>query len=145
METIKITLALVLIFWGIITFSQTNISFSYDNSGNRTERVINMSKSALIPGTFGEKTEKELADEIGEMTVTIYPNPTTGRIKIEIAPFEKNSTGSIGVYDMNGRLVLRQEYLSPEIAVDISNVQNGIYFLKLTFNGRTLEWKIVKQ
>lgn len=144
MKSKKITLTLVLIFLGITTFSQTNISFLYDDSGNRTDRIIDMSKSAIVPGTLGENTEKELIGEIGDLSVKIYPNPTTGRIKIEIAPFEKNSTGSIGVYDMNGRLVLRQEYLSPVNAVDISNVQNGIYFLKLTFSGRTLEWKIVK-
>ena len=83
----------------------------------------------------------------------IYPNPTTGKLKIinySSAPLtDQNRTLSVvEVYDVVGQIVFtsRLSELSPETTIDISHLANGMYFLKITTeDGTTKTKKIVKQ
>jgi uncharacterized delta-60 repeat protein len=72
-----------------------------------------------------------------KLSYSIYPNPTTGIVKINAENLK-----SISVYSIDGKH-LKSEYLQNEI--DLSNFQNGIYLIKIeTETGSYLE-KIMKQ
>jgi len=62
--------------------------------------------------------------------INIYPNPTTGLIKID----DQNVRGTIKVevYAGNGQLMIFEEYAeNEEIRLDISNFATGIYTVKV--------------
>ena len=71
-------------------------------------------------------------DGIGEPasagTVTVRPNPATGRIFIDNLP-ETLSGAELVVYDATGREVLRQDYTPA--GADVSALSRGIYFLRI--------------
>ena len=88
-------------------------------------------------------------------SLRIYPNPTTGLLMIEIAGQARNDAQGVEIYSVVGQCV----YTSPnpskggelapslleraggEVAIDISHLANGIYFLKM--NNKII--KIIKQ
>lgn len=76
--------------------------------------------------------------------VKCYPNPTTEFLIIE-NPYSESIIADI--YDINGRLIDNAEINSTsKIELDISNYENGIYFIKIKTNisnGKTI--KIIKQ
>ena len=77
-------------------------------------------------------------------TINIYPNPTTGQLKIAISD---NSISDFRLFDVMGRL-LKSEIvnLKSEIAIDISDLANGVYYLKITDEkNRVIFRKIVKK
>jgi hypothetical protein len=75
-------------------------------------------------------------------SLRIYPNPTTGKFKIEIADQTHNDGENIEIYDIFGKHLLSlPSLLSPETTIDISYLANGIYFLKLN----KLIYKIIKK
>ena len=71
-----------------------------------------------------------------EKSVTIYPNPAQNILNINTnQPIE-----NISITDINGRLVLKQDYSS---TIDISNISKGIYFLSLRLKNSTITKKII--
>ena len=73
-------------------------------------------------------------------SILIYPNPTSGNISIQL---EKQSL--ISLYDVNGKLVKQENSSNTILNWDISNLENGVYFLTSISEGIVTKQKIVKQ
>jgi N-acetylneuraminic acid mutarotase len=72
---------------------------------------------------------------------TIFPNPSTGLIKIQLN-YEKNQT-NLSVFNTLGKLVYKQESLTKGTnTLDLSSESEGIYFLKISSNNYTITNKI---
>jgi Secretion system C-terminal sorting domain len=61
--------------------------------------------------------------------VTIYPNPTNDFINIDLGYNFKDF--EINLYDLQGRLLFKIISQSKLIPIDLSNHQNGTYFIKI--------------
>lgn len=60
---------------------------------------------------------------------TLYPNPSNGAFNIE---FNQSFTGMIKVYDATGKLVYEGSENNNKVSnIKLSNVENGIYFVKI--------------
>ena len=84
-------------------------------------------------------------------TLRVYPNPTDGQLIVEIAGQARNDVQNIEIYDVMGR----KAPLSPPeggnsplsfgegsgVRLNLANLPNGIYFLKI--NNNTI--KLIKQ
>ncbi|WP_300568729.1 T9SS type A sorting domain-containing protein [Flavobacterium sp.] len=72
-----------------------------------------------------------------------YPNPTNGTIKLSSSV---NNVSNVAVFDMLGKEVLTKNFSNlNEVEVDLSGLNNGVYFLKAaTNNGGVQTMKIVK-
>lgn len=72
--------------------------------------------------------------------VSLYPNPVQDVLKIAN---ESNATiNSVAITDNNGRVVLNAT--SFENGIDVSALQNGIYFVKITTDKGTSNQKMIK-
>jgi hypothetical protein len=77
-------------------------------------------------------------------SVTIFPNPSNGRITLKCQPFALPF--KIAIYDMVGRKHLEKEINNEYSEVDISLFTNGIYLLRTENNKALITFiKIVKQ
>ncbi|MDD5570646.1 MAG: T9SS type A sorting domain-containing protein [Bacteroidales bacterium] len=75
--------------------------------------------------------------------ITIYPNPATNKITIELPQPAKEST--LIICSINGQELIKQQATSCRLQVDISNLPSGIYFVKVV-NDKTVEVKkIIKE
>lgn len=61
--------------------------------------------------------------EVGDEIISVYPNPTSGRIKVAV-----DDVTRIDVYNVNGQLV-RTTF--KESVIDISTLPSGVYMLKV--------------
>lgn len=128
---------------GNISYGQTNIKFSYDGSGNREERIINMNKSAIVESdSYFEN--KPLEEKIGFREIKIYPNPTNGILKVAI-PDLNSIEAQIQLYDLNGKLAARQINLTTLNEIDITSLPAGVYVLIISIGYEKKEWKIIKE
>ena len=77
-------------------------------------------------------TITEITEQKSDLGLSIYPNPTTEYINIQI-----NESGEYNcvISDVSGRIVLQQKYNGQEFTIDVSNMNPGMYFL--TINGKT--------
>jgi hypothetical protein len=88
--------------------------------------------------TFNNPAQQGInPDEI--INMKIFPNPTTGQFMLQ----SEHRIESIIITDINGKQVLKIDYPSTEI--DVSNLENGIYFLQIETLEGLVTTKIVKQ
>lgn len=83
--------------------------------------------------------KKDGVDEIDNAYLTIYPNPTSGELKIKS---EALRIKSVRVFDIAGRLMQEVDDVdNMEFSLDISNLANGVYFINV--DGKTI--RVIKQ
>jgi len=76
-----------------------------------------------------------------ENRITVFPNPTTGELSVVSDQF---SVEKIEVFDVYGRKLLT-ENCQLKTTIDISHLNSGIYFVKITTETNEIVKKIVKQ
>lgn len=75
-------------------------------------------------------------------TLQVYPNPAHNSVTIEL---DNGAEKTIEIMDLTGRVVSTQHFTSSSLLVNISQLANGIYHVKLSSNGATEMMKLVKE
>jgi YD repeat-containing protein len=135
-------LLLGLLLCTAISLPAQTVTYQYDNAGNRIARVINLSSSAELRSS--EETTA-LEDIIAEQSIKIYPNPTQGMLAVEIVHFNKDLQTDFLLTDLSGKSIDRQRAASGYLTFNLSNRPSGIYLLRMSINGETTTWKIIKE
>ncbi len=134
--------------------AQTTFSYTYDNAGNRTNRALVMQKMGTVDTTIVEtggtgdeniNPDENLHDNIGDVSLTLYPNPTKGLIEIKAENIDADITCEILVYDPKGVLLIKQPWSNGESKVNLTRYPQGTYFVKFVANGEVSDWKVIKE
>ena len=155
MKTIVATLLFAFMFPFVLK-SQT-VDFTYDMNGNRTGRSLTVTRALAKDYTFLDdesdaKGEDPVVGESGndllpeEMSgkVRIYPNPFSSTIVIDMEGHASTFTVGVEVFSIVGRLLYRDDNYTRGGTIDLSNLQEGIYVLRITMGPERLVYRIVK-
>lgn len=129
-----IFLVLLLSQFSHSAIAQKCISFDYDADGNRISRNV-------IFNCLEMKDYMEVEETVEIADMSVYPNPTDGGFKIIMPESMLNEYSYCHIYDLNGVLIVEKK-LSDETEVNIGNMPNGIYLLKV-INGEDVFSKII--
>ena len=102
----------------------------------------------LLPGSAADISDVTGIKEIDlSGLIRLYPNPNDGRFTIEI-PAEMRANVEISIMDMTGK-VIHKEVLNNAsynvLPVDLSNMANGLYFIKISDGKNTAIARFMKQ
>ena len=106
-------------------------------------------QNGYLPGLFGQVVEiPEFLKPLSIKTIindeiTVYPNPTTGELKVET--HSNASLQSVEIYDVMGKKCHVLRVTRHENEIDITHLSNGIYFLKITTDSGVVTKKVIKQ
>ena len=112
------------ILWNYFTTDTLYYRYTFVSDGIQTNQEGWMLDNlSLIEHTEG------IQDLASRDEITIYPNPTYGTISIE----SKNVTKEmdVSVYNIQGRLILEQTINNNKGDLNISNLDKGIYMVKV--------------
>jgi hypothetical protein len=111
----------------------TNSWVAIDNSGNSNT----CSFTVTVISTFG-------IDESVEGSVGLYPNPTNGKLTIMLSEGYEGTL--IYLYSAEGKLIrlLGESTKKRKIECDLSDVADGLYYLKFENNKTTFYKKVIK-
>lgn len=88
----------------------------------------------IVKYVCGGTSLDDLFGNSKKQTLVTYPNPTTGKLAFKYN-FE-NTAASVRITDIAGRVVMTQEFGKQsgvrEISLDVTALNNGMYFLELT-------------
>jgi hypothetical protein len=125
------------------------IEYTYDNAGNReSRRIIYLNSTQLKKSTQSNDLieEKEvIEDKLGNLEISIYPNPTAGIISIITSGLDENSSSSIAIYSMSGKQIQQISPIDNTNTIDLSTQPDGAYIFIITRNSEISKWKIIKQ
>src|SRR5688500_12050522 len=119
----KNILLILLVLIGSKCIAQNNYLFTYDDAGNRTERILIQAR--MVPGL--DSTSYTIKDKFYDYEFIIYPNPTTSIIIIDIFPLPQKSIFLIN--DASGHLLYEKESFQKQTIIDMSKYENGIFIL----------------
>lgn len=118
------------------SYTTNNYSFT-DNEFNNRNTYYKI-KQIDFNGDFNFSKVIYVKGEIGEFE--IYPNPSFGELNFEA----KNEINLIEIFDIAGKLIIRQEMFNEKNGAINLNVQQGIYLAKIHFdNGIIATHKII--
>ena len=95
----------------------------------------------MVPklGTVGTE-EMNVANH--EKMATIYPNPARDNLTIKFRDPQKNAV--IMVVDMIGKMERRYDEIHIKSTnLDVSNLKNGVYFINIRSNNKTMTEKVI--
>lgn len=122
----------------------TTFVFTYDASGNRTERVIDLTKSAEITASSSTANEEKLFEaKLANLEIRIYPNPTKGVLKVEI-PDIGDIKPTLVVYNLQGKQLVHKTVSNQISTINLSGHPAGMYIMKIVNGQESLDWKIIK-
>ena len=120
-----------------------NITYEYDNAGNRISRkLVTMLRSDVAEENEEVTTYMEV---IEDLEIKIFPNPTNGIIYIELQNLSNSSLADIALYQLSGMLIDRKENIHFSTEFNITDQPAGIYILKIIAGDKQSEWKIIKE
>lgn len=110
-----------------------------NNKTCKSVRFIQLNSGVGVGNVAGELKQE----------LSVYPNPATGSINFSFA-FGNNVAASVAVRDLLGKTVMQKDLGKgisgkQSYSLDISNLQNGIYFLELSHNGSKAISRVVVQ
>ena len=115
------------------TVNTTYTVTGLDDSGCPGTTVVNITVNACT----GLKS-----NSAGIANLQVYPNPNSGVFTVEL---NNGLTKNIEVLDVTGRIILANTSENDQITVNINNLSNGIYYVKVKSDNAVEVLKVVKQ
>ena len=86
-----------------------------------------------------------LQNEVDANAVSLYPNPA--KDEVIIAKNKAISLDAVAIYDVTGRLINTVDLKNMEQTetIDVSQLQSGIYFLRIHAENATITKQLIKE
>jgi predicted secreted protein len=86
-------------------------------------------------------------DKVADQATAVYPNPIVdGKLTINLSQFESNQTITVTIVDIQGKVVYKQdEKQNSKIEIDADAFSKGMYFVNLSSQSKTANYKVTKQ
>ena len=123
------------------------LKYEYDNAGNRISRVIVFDKKSQTNNadTSNVVDVPLITEWLDKNKIEVYPNPTSGVLRVEINNITEPVSGKMAIYSIEGKMLDHYETIHKSTRIDFSQYSDGIYLFRISFNGKSCEWKIIKQ
>ncbi|MFA8299790.1 MAG: choice-of-anchor J domain-containing protein [Hyphomicrobiales bacterium] len=108
------------------------ITYRYKHNDNNQSATVKMTKNQNVEIIITD------LDELSKKNIDIYPNPSNGIVNIV-----NIGNAIVKVVDIHGKVVLSKTSNTANLQLDLSGLENGVYFLQSTIDGELLNSKIV--
>ena len=102
--------------------------------------------SIQYPGQNGSNIEFT-GENVSTLQVAVIPNPNNGAFELNIQNNEMAAEATLSIFNVMGQIVYTENMTLVEgelnKAIQLTHISNGIYFVRLQSNNRTIERKIV--
>ena len=128
------------------------MEYKYDPSGDRIAKIIyidpNDPDSDFEPDGVNSnsriKNPDSFTDNVDDIIIKIYPNPTPNKIFIELPPETQINNLNIRIIDINGNIIHETNRVLLRNEFNFENYSDGTYFLQLIGNKNNSNWTIIK-
>jgi len=66
-----------------------------------------------------------------KLGINIYPNPTTGKVYIELDKSTNNSQNTISIFDLAGKILFQSKFNHNRAELNLSNFAKGMYLIEI--------------
>lgn len=88
---------------------------------------------------YKSNTSTALTERIVSNPISLYPNPTSNELTIDT----EQKISEVSIIDITGKIIMITKQNTKTI--NVSDLSNGLYFIKLSTGERTITKKFLKQ
>ena len=123
------------------------VAYEYDGAGNRIgRRMTTITLPSAKTAQLDSADIKPLEEGLGDASVRIYPNPTKGMLRVEIAGGATDQLYTAQLYSQSGNLIESRQLIgNGHWPVDLTGQPSGYYVLVLQTGNHKKSYKIIKQ
>lgn len=111
-----------------------------DGNGSYLQLIDTLLDNALA-SSWAASTANLATDDFSPEKITIYPNPVTDTLTVEL----KRPIVKIDILDERGRMVKKLPGNSETMQIDFKSYATGTYFLRISYEGGSVTHKILKE
>jgi hypothetical protein len=132
------------------SYSQTNVIYSYDLHGNRTQRKLDLAhRSSRMSSKDSSQIKKDENDgAIIAMNhgINAYPNPSRDKIVVSLSNITSSNNENCKLYllDNSGKVLLQKRFDGTETEINLIPFNTGTYHIQVSFGKENLYYKIIK-
>ncbi|MCM1311694.1 MAG: T9SS type A sorting domain-containing protein [Bacteroides sp.] len=124
-----------------------DFQFQYDADGNRVKKTyavesVQAQDTGNDSGSMARKMDSGL--DTPHYKVSLYPNPTTDIVYVEVAGIVNESKLRLDVYGADGKRVFSSETESALQKVSLGDFPAGLYVFSVNVDGETSSYKVVR-
>lgn len=121
---------------------QQTINHTYQSNGNYTIKLIVKDSFNCVDTSIQSITvNNTLTNTLQEMGISIYPNPAKEYIVIE--NLKNRYIEDLKIYDINSKVVYTKSKIDKYENIDVSQLENGVYFILLDIENENLKYKLL--
>ncbi len=121
------------------------VSFTYDENGNRTNRQMATAKNNKNKCDATDNMNTNVIDSFEKLSVSVYPNPTKDKVNISINNKSTETPVHLTVSTPTGAVLFDKFMADSFETIDLSNLSNGMYLIKLVVNNERKTWTVTKE
>lgn len=127
---------------GFITYEvEVNPSIQVGDIVSNTANIFFDFNPAIVTNTVDREFVTTLStNNFNKSSLKLYPNPANSTVSIE----SENTIDFIEITDINGRIIHKQRIDAKQDIINVENLTNGIYFIKLQSNQDKTIIKFIK-
>ncbi|HET8804687.1 MAG TPA: T9SS type A sorting domain-containing protein, partial [Aequorivita sp.] len=116
------------------------IDEDYNNNGNPIDDDTNANG---IPDFLDDEVFLSV-NSFGFEDLSIYPNPTSDSFTVQSSQLVLQT--AISLYDLQGKLLFSEKMLpqNGKLTMQVSSLENGVYFVKISSEGNSIVKKLIK-
>ncbi|MCX6231504.1 MAG: T9SS type A sorting domain-containing protein [Bacteroidetes bacterium] len=118
----------------MLNVTKSSVNYVYSNYASYNKQIYCGSLLAIDDNTGNQP-----------LVSTIYPNPATDKLCIDLHQLKNLQNTSIFIYDMQGQLLLQQTITDTKSEISISSFAKGVYMIKLSNDMKSMVSKFVKE
>jgi hypothetical protein len=103
-----------------------------------------LSVNSILAGEYAFGIGKDVKVQEWENSIEVYPNPTTGELRITNYELRITSVEIYDVYGKRQKVESRRQKVESETVIDASNLPSGIYILEIISKENKIYKKIIK-
>ena len=145
MKTLRNALTILLLITISSVAKAQNVGYTYDDAGNRIKREIVINRQQAPQIDAGTNEEETFSDMLAQKHIKIYPNPTSGLLKVDVLDLTSDDQCLLQLFASSGQQLISKQTTSKTTSLDISSRPNGIYFLRISIGDDETTWKIIKK
>ena len=119
-------------------------SMGHANSNFTTDTLFQQHLADAVKWCLGLSTGIESVD-IKNIKFKLYPNPTSDKLVLEKLDNKEFKNLELSLFDMNGKLVLNQAITNNITAINLRDLDSGVYLLVIDGLKSKLTHKIIKE
>jgi hypothetical protein len=142
-----------------LTSNQTGATYQWLDCDNGNAVIVPATNQSFTPSTDGnyaveitigncvdtsacENVSTVGINESKQNVTSIYPNPTNGIFTVEFSTIENGAR--IEIYSVVGQKIIIRKVTKNQTIIDLSNYDNGIYFVKTQDDNNVVTKRIIK-